>query len=365
MNKFSIIQKIFFALLFATAGNVNAQCTISNLAPSPTATMFSGSGSFDIVQSFTASCSGEMEYFQLVSTQPGTFDAGVIEIYSGNEFTGTALYTQNYSDITIANAGDPITIDITGPLPLVSGNQYSVRFDITSSMNIEFTTTDPYPGGNAWQNGTSYPTIDFNFEVSIVEGCAATSITPDLASLPQQTDACSVANPTIPTATNDCGIVVNGVPDVTFPILAQGTTQVTWTFDDGEGNTATQTQDFVNPTIDNTITVSGNTLESNQASASYQWLDCDAGLSPIAGETGQSYTPEASGNYAVEISVQGCVDSSSCEIISIVGIEELKGLKKELIKIVDFLGRETPFKPNTPLIFIYSDGTTERVMEVE
>lgn len=38
---------------------------------------------------------------------------------------------------------------------------------------------------------------------------------------------------------------------------------------------------------------------------------------------------------------------------------------KELIKIVDLLGRETEFKSNTPLIYIYSDGSTERVMELE
>lgn len=43
-------------------------------------------------------------------------------------------------------------------------------------------------------------------------------------------------------------------------------------------------------------------------------------------------------------------------------IEELINTQKELVKIVDFMGRETEFKPNIPLIFIYSDGTRERVM---
>ncbi len=36
---------------------------------------------------------------------------------------------------------------------------------------------------------------------------------------------------------------------------------------------------------------------------------------------------------------------------------------RELVKIVDFMGRETTFKPNTPLIYIYSDGSTERRSE--
>ena len=36
-----------------------------------------------------------------------------------------------------------------------------------------------------------------------------------------------------------------------------------------------------------------------------------------------------------------------------------------LVKIVDLLGRETHFKPNTPLIYIYSDGKMERVFKLE
>ena len=47
------------------------------------------------------------------------------------------------------------------------------------------------------------------------------------------------------------------------------------------------------------------------------------------------------------------------------GIEELLQNEKKLVMIVDFMGRETEFKPNTPLIFIYSDGTRERVMKLE
>ncbi|MEY3084385.1 MAG: hypothetical protein RL037_565 [Bacteroidota bacterium] len=46
-------------------------------------------------------------------------------------------------------------------------------------------------------------------------------------------------------------------------------------------------------------------------------------------------------------------------------IEELLNKDKELVKIIDFMGRETNFKPNTALIFIYSDGTRERVIKLE
>lgn len=38
---------------------------------------------------------------------------------------------------------------------------------------------------------------------------------------------------------------------------------------------------------------------------------------------------------------------------------------RELVKIIDLLGRETTLRPNTPLVKIYSDGSTERVFLVE
>ena len=57
--------------------------------------------------------------------------------------------------------------------------------------------------------------------------------------------------------------------------------------------------------------------------------------------------------------------NNACSSSSSAGIEQLTNTKKELVKIIDFMGRKTQFKPNTPLIFIYSDGTRERVMEIE
>jgi uncharacterized protein (TIGR02145 family) len=47
------------------------------------------------------------------------------------------------------------------------------------------------------------------------------------------------------------------------------------------------------------------------------------------------------------------------------GMIELKPEGKELIKITDLLGRETEYKPNTVLIYVYSDGTTEKMLNFE
>mgnify|MGYP003147176787 CR=1 FL=1 len=46
------------------------------------------------------------------------------------------------------------------------------------------------------------------------------------------------------------------------------------------------------------------------------------------------------------------------------GINELN-TTKNLIRILDLMGRETSFKPNTPLIYVYDDGSIEKVFSVE
>jgi len=38
---------------------------------------------------------------------------------------------------------------------------------------------------------------------------------------------------------------------------------------------------------------------------------------------------------------------------------------KNLVQILDLMGRETTFKPNTPLIYVYDDGSTEKVFKTE
>lgn len=78
----------------------------------------------------------------------------------------------------------------------------------------------------------------------------------------------------------------------------------------------------INSISDLTTTTSGVTISANNTGASYQWLDCDDDFAVIFGENNQSFTASANGNYAVEITENGCVDTSSCVTISTVGILE-------------------------------------------
>lgn len=79
----------------------------------------------------------------------------------------------------------------------------------------------------------------------------------------------------------------------------------------------------INPGPDvSTSSSNGVDITANNASATYQWLDCDNGNAIIANETSQTYTATSNGNYAVEITENGCVDTSACVTVSVVGLEE-------------------------------------------
>lgn len=60
-----------------------------------------------------------------------------------------------------------------------------------------------------------------------------------------------------------------------------------------------------------------STLMANANSATYQWIDCSTN-SPIAGVINQSYTPSASGSYAVIVTEGSCMDTSACFAVSTV-----------------------------------------------
>ncbi len=54
--------------------------------------------------------------------------------------------------------------------------------------------------------------------------------------------------------------------------------------------------------------------------------------------------------------------SADCSVTS---IEEIENLEKELIKIVNVLGKETLLNKNTTLFYIYNDGTVEKKIIIE
>ncbi|HRX68130.1 MAG TPA: T9SS type A sorting domain-containing protein [Tenuifilaceae bacterium] len=89
----------------------------------------------------------------------------------------------------------------------------------------------------------------------------------------------------------------------------------------GCDSTVTLTLDVI--TVNVSVSVEGNTLTANATDATYQWLDCNNSYEPIEGETGQSYTPLQNGNYAVEITQNGCTQTSDCIEVTGVSIDQV------------------------------------------
>lgn len=63
------------------------------------------------------------------------------------------------------------------------------------------------------------------------------------------------------------------------------------------------------------VVKSGYTLTSGQTTGSFQWLNCSTGMSPVAGATSRAFTPSTDGDYAVELSENGCKDTSACQTV--------------------------------------------------
>ncbi|MEQ8624915.1 MAG: T9SS type A sorting domain-containing protein [Vicingaceae bacterium] len=83
---------------------------------------------------------------------------------------------------------------------------------------------------------------------------------------------------------------------------------------------------------DLSTTTAGLTITANNANATYQWLDCGNNYAIIAGDTSQTFTATANGDYAVELTENACVDTSACVAIISVGLLE-ESVGNELFKI--------------------------------
>ncbi|WP_335976423.1 HYR domain-containing protein [Gaetbulibacter jejuensis] len=185
---------------------------------------------------------------------------------------GTIVVTWTYDDgngNTSTQTQDVVINDITAPVPDVAtladvtaecevialtppsatdncGGSVTVTHDATLPITVQGTTvvTWTYDDGNG---NTSTQTQNVVID-------DVTAPVPDVATLANVTDECEVTALTPPSATDNCGGSVSVTHDASLPIATQGTTVVTWTYDDGNGNTSTQTQnvvidDVTNPTI--------------------------------------------------------------------------------------------------------------------
>ncbi len=267
-----------------------------------------------------------------------TWDDGVNQIsqtqnliISGNDVTPPVPDLASLPDVFESCEYDPVVgpsaTDNCSPPMYASPN---VTFPLTTQGLTVITWTYTDPSGNTT---TQTQNVTINDDVDPVL---------DMPTIPDEEGCSSVTPVASPTATDNCAGTIAGVPDVSFPITTPGVNVVTWSFDDGNGNVVTQTQNVTVNTVDNSTTLSGTTITANGSGLSYQWINCDTN-NPISGETNQSYTPTVTGEYAVIVDDGTCSATSACTLVDFTGIDEL----------------------NSDLITIYPNPTTKGTFTVQ
>jgi sulfur transfer complex TusBCD TusB component (DsrH family) len=228
-----------------------------------------------------ADINAECEVLEADVTPPTATDncSGIVMVSSDAVFPitaqGTTTITWTYTDangnfstqtqdVTLFDFTDPtpdltvladinaecavLEADVTPPTATDNCSAVTVTSDAVFPITAQGTTTITWTYTDASGNSTTQTQDVTLFDF--------TEPTPDLAVLADINAECAVleADVTPPTATDNCSAVtVNS--DAVFPITAQGTTTITWTYTDTRGNFTTQTQDvtlfdFTEPTPD-------------------------------------------------------------------------------------------------------------------
>ena len=68
--------------------------------------------------------------------------------------------------------------------------------------------------------------------------------------------------------------------------------------------------------------IAGNKIEANEmdTAATFQWLNCSNNYSVISGARNRQFIYTQNGSYAVEVSLNGCVDTSACIVVNDFGV---------------------------------------------
>lgn len=256
---------------------------------------------------------------------PGGQTNQSIDVNPSSSTNYSVVYTLNGCESTIA------TSDVT----VIAQPTVDVNDETICSGNSVLLTASPSSGGGSflWSpGGETTSSINVNpgststFTVTYtVNGCAdATDISTVIVN---ETPTVSVNNETLcageSTALSALPSVIGGTylwspgGETSANILVSPSStssySVVYTLN-GCSSAAAMGTVTVNPMPDITVTENNFVLSSNQTGAAYQWLDCE-NMSEITGETSANFNPAGDGDYAVVITLNGCVDTSACSTI--------------------------------------------------
>jgi|GEM_PF-1600824 len=294
----------------ASLANVTDQCSVTSLT-APTAT-----------DDCAGTITGTTTTILPITTQGTTVVTWTYDDGHGN----TSTQTQN---VVIADNITPVATmavlaDVTDQCSVTSLTAPTANDNCAGTITGTTTTTLPITTLGTtvvtWTYDDGHGNTSTQTQNVVITDNSAPVAT--IAMLANVTGQCSVASLTPPTANDNCAGTITGTTTTTLPITTPGTTVVTWTYNDGHGNTSTQTQNVIVTVPVATTTVSGLTITATTSGATYQWINCGTGNTPIVGATAQTFTATANGTYAVIVTQNGCSSTSPCVTIATIGMEE-------------------------------------------
>ena len=258
---------------------------------------------------------------------------------------GTHVITWNFDDgngNSIDVNQNVLVLDLTAPESIVLedlAGECSVTAIAPTTTDacagvITATTSDPLD----YSTQGAY-VITWNFDdgngnsVEVSQNVLISDLTSPTATCPENVLSCdgSVAsigltdvfdNCAAPTITYELSGATtgSGSGDASGEIFAPGITTLTYTLDDGNGNSSQCSFTVTHQVADEIVIEMLEGTLNVQSPGSYQWISCEDN-SFIEGETGNSFSPGISGEYAAIVTQGGCSDTSECFQLDYTGLD--------------------------------------------
>ena len=212
----------------------------------------------------------------------------------------------------------------------------------TNQMTQEASFTD-WDFTDTWSidEGESYPYLQWQGEAesqNIPPEMSAPD--PDEVTLADLTGECTLSTPEAPTATDNCGRTIEGVPDIEFPVTEPGTTVITWTYDDGNNNISTQTQNIIIADVTDPVAVT-ETLEDITGECSVNMPvaptaddNCDG---EIIGTTDMEFPITTQGVTEITWTYEDAAGNTSTQVQNVI-IEDVTDPVPVVAELADIVG---------------------------
>ena len=297
---------------------------------SPSSKSWTTSGTYNDTIPNAAGCDSVITVnLTILSSTQSSITKSVCDSYtspSGNEWTSSGTY-------------DDIIPNVVGCDSFIRINLIILK-STQSTSNVNSCNAYTSPSGKTWiASGTYLDTI------ANAAGCDSL-ITVNLTILPSTQSTSNISSCSDFTSPSGKVWTMSGTYNDTVP--------------NAVGCDSIMTFNLTIISVDNQVTKTKDTLSTAIGDA-YQWLDCDDNYAVISGATNQTYIPVNDGEYAVEVTESGCLDTSDCILVVLSSIDEIndnrvkiypnpttdyvqlevqEGMLVESIKVYDMLGKE-------------------------